>query len=172
MQTPHPADKTVELPCPGSLGLPTDSGSTELRLLSPHPPEDSSQVPNKAFSSLVTRQPSASHSQCAFYFLRDRATSRIKAFGYNSIHASDAAYRGNTGCSRMRTSCFLQSSSWTWQYKKLLLVTNQPRAHVYHWDLDGPIWQASAKRLRKSHYVYLPLFSSSQGKSLSKNNSC
>lgn len=77
-----------------------------------------------------------------------------------------------TGCSRMRTSCFLQSSSWTWQYKKLLLVTNQPRAHVYHWDLDGPIWQASAKRLRKSHYVYLPLFSSSQGKSLSKNNSC
>lgn len=93
MQTPHPADKTVELPCPGSLGLPTDSGSTELRLLSPHPPEDSSQVPNKAFSSLVTRQPSASHSQCAFYFLRDRATSRIKAFRYNSIHASDAAYR-------------------------------------------------------------------------------
>lgn len=122
------------------------------------------QASNKS-ASLGTRQPSASDLQCVFYLLQDRATSLIKALVFISIHASDAIYRGNTCCS-------LQSRSWAWQYKKLLLVTTQQRAHLYHWALDGSIWQASAKRLHKSHYIHLPLFSSSQGESLCKNNSC
>ena len=48
MQTPHPAENTAELPCLGRLGLPTDLESTKQQLLSPHPPKDSRQVPNKA----------------------------------------------------------------------------------------------------------------------------
>lgn len=84
-----------------------------------------------------------------------------------------------TGRCQMR-SCFLQSRSWTWQHKKLLLVTNQQRAHVHHWGgdpsgdqmalvvtFDKPLLSVSA-----DHITFICLFSSSQDKSLCTNTSC